>query len=214
LKQAFEEADTQVDPALDPRGSAGGASAAREGGDERPPGEGEIRQPRQPVERKEPPGKVRARLQAVRDRPLAAAGIAIVLIACVTGGVLWWLNARQYESTDDAFIDARTISISSQVNGAIVEVAVTDNQSVAANALLLRIDDRDYRSAVDQAKAQIDQAIAGSIQWLCSFIRLWTAAWRRHSERTAGLPRRWNRRKPRLNLFWANTGSTVAFRCL
>ena len=58
------------------------------------------------------------------------------------------------------------------------------------------------------------QAIAGPIQWLCSFRRLWTAAWRRHSERTAALPLRWKRRKPRLNLFCANAGSTVALRCL
>lgn len=62
--------------------------------------------------------------------------------------------------------------------------------------------------------AAIDQAIAGSIQWLCSFRRLWTAACNRHSERTADLPRRWKRRNPRLNLFCANTGSTVALRCL
>ena len=58
------------------------------------------------------------------------------------------------------------------------------------------------------------QAIAGLIQWACSFSRLWVAAWNRHSERAAALPRRWKRRNPRLNLFCANTGSTVALRCL
>jgi hypothetical protein len=35
--------------------------------------------------------------------------------------------------------------------------------------------------------ATIGQAIVEAIQWLCSFRRLWTAAWRRHSERTADL---------------------------
>jgi membrane fusion protein (multidrug efflux system) len=73
---------------------------------------------------------------------------------------MWWLNARQYEATDDAFIDARTASISSQVNGAIVDVPVTDNQLVDAGAVLARVDDRDYRVTVDQAKAQVDQAQA------------------------------------------------------
>jgi membrane fusion protein (multidrug efflux system) len=76
------------------------------------------------------------------------------------GGPIWWLNARQYESTDDAFIDARTATISSQVNGAIVEIPVTDNQLVEPGGVLARIDDRDYRVAADQAKAQIDQAKA------------------------------------------------------
>jgi membrane fusion protein (multidrug efflux system) len=73
---------------------------------------------------------------------------------------VWWLNARQYEATDDAFIDGRTASISSQVNGAIVDIPVTDNQLVDADDVLARIDDRDYRVAVNQAKAQVDQAQA------------------------------------------------------
>jgi membrane fusion protein (multidrug efflux system) len=85
---------------------------------------------------------------------------ALVLMIGVAGAVVWWLNARNYESTDDAFIDARTVAISSQVNGAIVDVPVTDNQLVAAGGVLARIDDRDYRAAADQAKAQIDQAQA------------------------------------------------------
>ncbi|HEY7301690.1 MAG TPA: HlyD family secretion protein [Xanthobacteraceae bacterium] len=95
-------------------------------------------------------------------RPAIAFSVIFVLIAIVAGGVIWWLNARQYESTDDAFIDTRTVSISSRVNGAIVDLAVTDNQLINAGAVLLRIDDRDYRAALDQASAQIDQA-QGSI---------------------------------------------------
>jgi membrane fusion protein (multidrug efflux system) len=92
--------------------------------------------------------------------PLAAVAIAIALVGAIAGGMIWWLNARQYESTDDAFIDARNASISSQVNGAIVEVPVSDNQLVDAGDTLARIDDRDYSAAVDQAKAQVDQAQA------------------------------------------------------
>jgi membrane fusion protein (multidrug efflux system) len=94
-------------------------------------------------------------------RHAKVAGVAAVMfVAVVATGVIWWLNVRQYESTDDAFIDARTVSISSQINGAIVDVPVTDNQLVDAGGLLLRIDDRDYRAAVDLAAAQIDQAQA------------------------------------------------------
>jgi membrane fusion protein, multidrug efflux system len=96
----------------------------------------------------------------VRRRPFVVAATAILLLAAIIAGVVWWLHARQYESTDDAFIDARNASISSQVNGAIVEVPVSDNQLVDAGAVLARIDDRDYRAAVDQAKAQVDQARA------------------------------------------------------
>jgi membrane fusion protein (multidrug efflux system) len=86
--------------------------------------------------------------------------VLIVLLAAAAG-LTWWLNARHYESTDDAFIDARTVSISAQINGAVVEVPVDDNQDVQAGAVLARIDERDYRAAVDQSKAQVDQAVAG-----------------------------------------------------
>ena len=94
-------------------------------------------------------------------RHLLAVGIgAVVLLAAVVAGVFWWLHARNYESTDDAFIDARTVSIGAQVAGAITEVAVTDNQRVEAGAVLARIDPRDYQAALDQAKAQVTQAQA------------------------------------------------------
>ena len=66
-----------------------------------------------------------------------------------------WISTSGYETTDDAFIDARTVSISSQVGAAIVDVPVTDNQIVEAGAVLVRIDDRDYKAQVDQAKANI-----------------------------------------------------------
>jgi membrane fusion protein, multidrug efflux system len=95
-----------------------------------------------------------------RRQPFATAAVAILLISTAVGGLIWWLDASQYESTDDAFVDARTASISSQVSGAIVDVPVTDNQFVDADGVLARIDDRDYKVAVDQGRAQVDQAQA------------------------------------------------------
>jgi membrane fusion protein (multidrug efflux system) len=96
----------------------------------------------------------------LREHPWwIAIGIAVLLILIVAG-ILWWLHARQYESTDDAFVDARTIPISAQISGAISEVDVTDNQVVEAGAPLMRIDERIYQAQLDQAKAQVDQAQA------------------------------------------------------
>jgi membrane fusion protein (multidrug efflux system) len=89
----------------------------------------------------------------------------VTLIAI--GGVIlllqlffWWLHARNYESTDDAFIDTRTVQISAQVAAAIVEVPVTDNQSVEAGTELVRLDDRDYVAQRNQAQASVDNSIA------------------------------------------------------
>jgi membrane fusion protein (multidrug efflux system) len=86
--------------------------------------------------------------------------ILLVAIAVIAGTGMWWLEARNYEWTDDAFIDTRIVSISSQVTGAITAVAVTDNQPVAVDALLVQIDPRDYQTAVATAQAQVAQANA------------------------------------------------------
>jgi membrane fusion protein (multidrug efflux system) len=86
--------------------------------------------------------------------------IAALIIAMIVGAVAWWFNTSGFETTDDAFIDARTVSISSQINAAIVDVPVTDNQLVEPGAVLVRLDDRDFKAQFDQAAAQVDQAKA------------------------------------------------------
>lgn len=63
-----------------------------------------------------------------------------------------------YESTDDAFIDGYTTFISPRVNGPVIRLLVTDNQEVAAGALLLEIDPSDYETAVAQARADLAAA--------------------------------------------------------
>ena len=84
--------------------------------------------------------------------------ISGIIVAALLAG--WWLHARNYESTDDAFIDSRTVQISAQVAAAIVDVPVTDNQLADAGAELVRLDDRDYVAQRDQAQAQVKQAQA------------------------------------------------------
>jgi membrane fusion protein (multidrug efflux system) len=99
-------------------------------------------------------------LAKLRTHPIAATAGVVVVAAGVIGGILWYLNSRHYANTDDAFIDGRPISINLQVTGNIVLVPVTDNQIVKVGDLLVQIDDRDYRAAVDLAQAQIEQAQA------------------------------------------------------
>ena len=90
---------------------------------------------------------------------LSLAGTCLLLVA-VAGALLYWLDVRDYEWTDDAFIAARSFSISPKVSGYITDVPVTDNQHVNAGDLLAKVDDRDYRIALDQAKAQVEVAQA------------------------------------------------------
>jgi len=97
---------------------------------------------------------------ALRRHPFIVAGVLILIVAAIVAGVVWWLHARNYVSTDDAFIDTRSVAVSPQVAGVVVALSVTDNQSVAKGALLARIDPRDYEAALKQAEAQLEQAKA------------------------------------------------------
>jgi membrane fusion protein (multidrug efflux system) len=98
--------------------------------------------------------------ECLHEHWLLASVAACLLVVVATGGLLYWLSVRDYESTDDAFVAARSFSIAPKVGGYITDVPVTDNQHVNAGDLLARVDDRDYRIAVDQAKAQVAVAEA------------------------------------------------------
>ncbi len=91
---------------------------------------------------------------------MLAAG-ALVLIVAAPAGYLYWDHTSHFESTDDAFIAARQFSIAPKVAGYVVAVPVTDNQHVNAASVIARIDDRDYRVALEQARAQVAAAKAG-----------------------------------------------------
>jgi membrane fusion protein (multidrug efflux system) len=91
----------------------------------------------------------------LRRHPFAIVIGAILLLLAAAGGYLYWNYAQHFESTDDAFIAARQFAIAPKVSGYITAVPVTDNQHVAAGDVIARIDDRDYRIALDQAQAQV-----------------------------------------------------------
>ncbi len=84
---------------------------------------------------------------------VAAPAAAIVLVAAIAG--LYSLSAG-WESTDDAQIDGYVNPISSRVGGTITNVYVDDNQYVKAGTLLVQIDPKDYRVALDSAQATLD----------------------------------------------------------
>jgi membrane fusion protein, multidrug efflux system len=91
----------------------------------------------------------------LREHWLLASVAACVLLVVLIGGIAYWLDVRHFETTDDAFIAARSFSVAPKVGGYVTDVPVTDNQHVNAGEVLARIDDRDYTIAVDQAKAQV-----------------------------------------------------------
>jgi membrane fusion protein (multidrug efflux system) len=120
------------------------------------------RAPASPVEETAPrqaTGKVR-RASFLRRRPVVFAIGAVLLASAIAGGTLYLDDARHFESTDDAFVAARQFSIAPKVSGYITAVPVTDNQHVKSGDVIARIDDRDYRTALEQAQAQVAAAQA------------------------------------------------------
>ncbi|GEP09974.1 HlyD family secretion protein [Methylobacterium gnaphalii] len=100
----------------------------------------------------------------IRRHPVLVLAGFVMLVALVVGGYVYWLGfIHPYETTDDAFVDARQFTIAPKVGGYVIDVPVTDNQHVEAGAVLAQIDTRDYRIALEQAEAQI-QAAEATIQ--------------------------------------------------
>jgi membrane fusion protein, multidrug efflux system len=96
----------------------------------------------------------------LRRRPVVSAIGAALLAAVLGGGYLYVDYAGHFKSTDDAFIAARQSALAPKVSGYITAVPVTDNEHVNAGHVIARIDDRDYRTALDQAAAQVASAQA------------------------------------------------------
>ncbi|WP_076866907.1 HlyD family secretion protein [Bradyrhizobium mercantei] len=96
-------------------------------------------------------------------RPLLLAGAALAVLA--GGGWYgwdYWTVGRFQVSTDDAYVKADNTTIAPKVSGYLSAVLVGDNEHVRAGQTLARIDDRDFRVALDQSKADVAAAEAAS----------------------------------------------------
>src|SRR6267142_2483421 len=92
-------------------------------------------------------------------RAIKRAALVLVLALGAAGaadfGYGYLTTGRYLESTDDAYVKADSTIVSPKVSGYIAEVLVGDNQPVKAGQLLAHIDDRDFRTALDQARADV-----------------------------------------------------------
>jgi membrane fusion protein, multidrug efflux system len=93
-------------------------------------------------------------------RILTATAAALLLAAAAWGGQYYWTVGRFLVSTDDAYVKADNTTIAPKVSGYLTEVLVGDNERVKAGQVLARIDERDFKVALDQAKADVAAADA------------------------------------------------------
>jgi membrane fusion protein, multidrug efflux system len=105
------------------------------------------------------PGSLKGHLfakQALR-RMLLAGFAGLFAVAGARFGYDWWTVGRFIETTDDAYVGGDVTPISPHVAGFVGEILVKDNGYVRAGQPLLRLDDRDFRAALDHANAIIGQ---------------------------------------------------------
>jgi membrane fusion protein, multidrug efflux system len=79
----------------------------------------------------------------------------VLLLAAAVWGVRWWTVGRFIESTDDAYLQADSVTIAPKVSGYVAEVYVGDNQAVTVGQPLARLDSRQYEAVLEQTKATI-----------------------------------------------------------
>jgi membrane fusion protein (multidrug efflux system) len=79
---------------------------------------------------------------------------ALLPIAMVAGAY-WYVTGGQVMSTDDAYVDADKVGISTDISGIVQDVDVGDNQHVTAGETLYRLDPRQFHIALDNAKANL-----------------------------------------------------------
>jgi membrane fusion protein (multidrug efflux system) len=94
--------------------------------------------------------------QAPRRRWLRSA-LFLLLPMALTAGGYWYVTGGQAMSTDDAYVEAEKVGISTDVSGIVQEVKVTDNQHVTAGQVLYRLDPRQFQIALENAKANMAQ---------------------------------------------------------
>lgn len=83
---------------------------------------------------------------------LLAALLVLILLVYL---LFHLLSPRVVQSTDDAYVHADFTLVAPKVAGFVQDVLVEDNQPVKAGQLLARLDDRDFRTALAAAEADV-----------------------------------------------------------
>ena len=88
-------------------------------------------------------------------KAIATAALLAVLAGGGWYGHYYWTAGRYLVSTDDAYVGAKNTTLAAKVSGYVEAVTVDDNAQVHAGDVIAKIDDGDYRLAVDSARGKV-----------------------------------------------------------
>lgn len=83
-----------------------------------------------------------------------------IVVVSIIAGFSYWLYARQFETTDDAFVEGNVIQISPKISAYVTKIYIKENQPVKKGDLLVELDSRDYENKLEQAQARLKVAFA------------------------------------------------------
>ncbi|MFY9590250.1 HlyD family secretion protein [Rickettsia endosymbiont of Halotydeus destructor] len=97
-------------------------------------------------------------IEKYKNHPLAKYLFGIVIIALISTiyGIYVWVNTQ---STDNAYIDADISNVSSEINGVLTNLLISNNTKVNKGDLIAEIDDRDYKAKLNSLNASINSSI-------------------------------------------------------
>src|SRR6202453_5131411 len=97
------------------------------------------------------------------EHPVGArAAASLLLTIVIVGGGLFLWNSLAWESTDDAQVNGHIMPLSARINGYVLDVPVIEGQLVHAGDVLVTIDPKDYKIALEQARATFEDAQASA----------------------------------------------------
>ncbi len=90
-------------------------------------------------------------------------GLTIVAAACVVGAIAWggwhWMVARNYQTTDNAYVGGNVVQITPQVGGTVISIGADDTDYVKPGQVLVQLDPADALVALSQAESQLAQTV-------------------------------------------------------
>jgi membrane fusion protein, multidrug efflux system len=94
-------------------------------------------------------------MQWLRQHLLLAVAAPVAAALAVAGAAYYWTFARFIVSTDDAYVQADSTLVAPRVSGYVAQVLVEDHQPVKSGQVLARLDEKDFRAAWDQRRAEV-----------------------------------------------------------
>ncbi|HKK41269.1 MAG TPA: HlyD family secretion protein [Bacteroidales bacterium] len=94
-----------------------------------------------------------------KKRKLGSLIVGFVLITAVVGAGTWWyIKHSEFVTTDDAYVDAYKVTVSSQIPGRVVKLYIHEGDHIKKGELLVKLDSTDYVARIRQAEVSLKEA--------------------------------------------------------